>query len=231
MDDGTEHSDGRIATGAEAFLADLASRRYSRRTIDVYRQAIRDFDRLLRDDGAVSGLMLRARGRFDLARAPRAADFDPASSNVRHHPEDAMGNDRTRPDSSLARAHAALEEEHRSLRGLVGRLREVQDAVALVALLDDLHGKLKAHFEREEFPGGLYESMGALGPQHAAQVGELVDQHFRFLSSLRSLAAAAREATAAATAPLLTDAAAFAERLRAHEAAEHRLAEEILAAQ
>jgi hypothetical protein len=160
-----------------------------------------------------------------------AADFDPASSNVRHHPEDAMGNDRTRPDSSLARAHAALEEEHRSLRGLVGRLREVQNAVALVALLDDLHGKLKAHFEREEFPGGLYESMGALGPQHADQIRELVDQHFLFLSGVRSLAEQARTAPAAAGPRLLHAAAALAEELHTHEVAEHRLAEQILAAQ
>ena len=142
-----------------------------------------------------------------------------------------MGNDHTRTDSSLARAHAALEEEHRGLRGLIGRLREVQDTAALIALLDDLHGKLKSHFEREEFPGGLYESMGALGPQHADQVRELVDQHFRFMSLLRSLAAEARRATAASAAPLLRDAAALAERLHTHEVAEHRLANQILAAQ
>jgi hypothetical protein len=142
-----------------------------------------------------------------------------------------MGIDRTRPADSLTRAQAELEEEHASLRSLVGRLREVPDAAALAALLDDLHGKLKAHFEREEFPGGLYESMGALGPRHADTVGLLVDQHFRFLATVRSLATQAHRSTGPDGAKLLQEAATLADQLRAHEAAEHGLATDLLAGQ
>jgi hypothetical protein len=139
-----------------------------------------------------------------------------------------MNNDRPRTDDSLARAQAALEEEHRALRNLVGRLREVADATALVPLLEELHGALKEHFEHEEFPGGLYQSMGALGPRYAAQVRDLVDQHFLLLAAVRGLADQARRASPPASPALLRDAAALAEQLRTHEADENRLAERLL---
>jgi len=127
----------------------------------------------------------------------------------------------------LAAAEAALEAEHLALRGLVGRLREAPDAGTAAGILDELHGKLKAHFEHEEFPDGLYASMGALGPRHAAQIRELVDQHFLLLASVRGLADQARRAAPAATPQILRDAAAIADQLRAHEESEHRLARTI----
>ena len=138
-----------------------------------------------------------------------------------------MGNDQ----NPLARAHHDLVDEHRALRGLLGRLREVRDPGGLTALLDDLHGKLKAHFEHEEFPGGLYASMGVLGPRHANEVRALVDQHFRFLSQVRALADEARRAPAPLDAPILGAAVRLAEQLHSHEATEQRLAEQILAEQ
>jgi hypothetical protein len=140
-----------------------------------------------------------------------------------------MANARTPSADALASAHADLVDEHRALRNLLGRLREIQDPVGLAALLDDLHGKLKAHIEHEEFPGGLYESMGALGPAYANEVRELVDEHFRFLATARSLADEVRRAESPLAPRILNDAAALAEQLHTHEAIEQQLAERILA--
>ena len=139
-----------------------------------------------------------------------------------------MANDRAQTDGPIARARAALDEEHRRLGDLVGRLREVRDPAALAGLLDELHAALKAHFEHEEFPGGLYQSMGALGPRHAELVRDLVDQHFLLLAAVRGLADQARRAGPPTSPALLPDAVALADQLRAHEADENRLAERLL---
>ena len=137
---------------------------------------------------------------------------------------------RTPSGEALAKAHTDLVDEHRALRGLLGRLRELQDPAGLAALLDELHGKLKTHIEHEEFPGGLYESMGALGPRHAHEVRQLVDQHFQFLAKVRSLADEVRGARAPVDERILKDAVGLVEQIHAHEAVETRLAEQILAA-
>ncbi len=130
---------------------------------------------------------------------------------------------------TLATAHADLVGEHRALRGLLDQLREVTDPPALAAVLDELHVKLKAHIQHEEFPGGLYESMGALGPQHAHEVRELVDDHFRVLATVRALADEVRRASAPLDPRVLREAVGLAEQLHTHEAVEQRLAEKILA--
>ena len=138
-----------------------------------------------------------------------------------------MGNDQ----NPLAKAHSDLIDEHRTLRRLLGQLREVKEPAGLAALLDELHGKLRMHIEHEEFPGGLYESMGVLGPRHAHEVRELVDDHFRFLSKVRSLADEVRRAEAPVAARILDEAAGLADQIHSHEAVEQRLAEQILAEQ
>jgi hypothetical protein len=138
-----------------------------------------------------------------------------------------MSQTSSQHDNPLTRARAELEEEHRGLRGLVGQLREAADPTAAAAILDELHGKLKAHFEHEEFPGGLYASMGALGPRHAEEIRDLVDQHFLLLAAVRGLADQARRAPADATPEILHDAVAISDRLRVHEDKEHRLARAI----
>ncbi len=47
MDDKSGHSGRAIAALAREFLADIRSRRYSPRTVEVYGQAVRDFGRFL----------------------------------------------------------------------------------------------------------------------------------------------------------------------------------------
>jgi integrase/recombinase XerD len=47
MDDNRSHSDSGVLVLGEEFLARIDARRYSPRTVEVYRQAIRDFDRFL----------------------------------------------------------------------------------------------------------------------------------------------------------------------------------------
>lgn len=51
MDGTGDHSDSGVVIEAEAFLADIGYRRYSPRSIGLYRQAIRDLDRYLAGRG------------------------------------------------------------------------------------------------------------------------------------------------------------------------------------
>jgi len=71
-----------------------------------------------------------------------------------------MAHDQLQKAASLARAKAELEEEHRGLRRLIGRLREEHDTTALVAAIENLHDKLRAHFQHEEFPAGSTRRWG-----------------------------------------------------------------------
>jgi hemerythrin-like domain-containing protein len=129
--------------------------------------------------------------------------------------------------AALAHARAALVDEHQMLKAIVGRLREARDAAGLVAVLDELHPRLKEHFSHEEFPNGLYESMGALASAHAGEVRDLVDEHFQLLSAVHSLAGEARRVKEGEAKALLQRAAAIADRLRAHEEKELQLAESL----
>lgn len=119
---------------------------------------------------------------------------------------------------SPARAAVALGREHAELKGLWGRLKTAKNPQALLPVLDELHPRLREHFEHEELPGGLYDTLGA----RSAEVRDLVDDHFVLLSAVRGLCAEAR--SPAAGQRLLKEAAAVAERLRSHEQKELQLA-------
>jgi hypothetical protein len=132
-----------------------------------------------------------------------------------------MTQERSR--DNVGHAQGELEGEHRELRGLVARLREARDVGELLPALELLHPALSAHFAHEEFPGGLYEAMGALGAAHSSAVRELVDDHYLFLAAVRGLTAAVRHHREGPIDDLLRQAAALATRLRAHEDKESAL--------
>ncbi|HEY3359523.1 MAG TPA: hemerythrin domain-containing protein [Polyangia bacterium] len=127
--------------------------------------------------------------------------------------------------AALDKARHDLDDEHQQLRRIVGRMREARDTATLAAALDELHPRLKEHFAHEEFPNGLYHSMGALARDHAAEVRELVDEHFQLLSAVRGLADEARRHQGGGPEGLLRNAGAIADRLRAHEEKELKLAD------
>jgi hypothetical protein len=124
----------------------------------------------------------------------------------------------------LEQARHELAAEHRGLAELMTRVRQAQEAGTLATVLEELHGRLKEHFAHEEFPGGLYQSMGALAPEYAPAIRDLVDEHFQVLASIRSLTAKARGPWPSSAAELLGEVAALIDRLSAHEAKEMRLA-------
>lgn len=118
-----------------------------------------------------------------------------------------------------------LKNEHAEILGHVQAMLDAPDTAALLPILETLHGVLMRHFAHEEYPDGLYHSMGALTSEHRKDLRELVDDHFVILSTLRGMI---ERAKLQRTETLAADVQALSERLRAHETHEHALAASLI---
>jgi hypothetical protein len=122
-----------------------------------------------------------------------------------------------------------LEQEHRELMVLVERVRALRSTVDLVPLLEELHTSLIKHFSHEQFPGGLYECMGAYGSRYHEELKILVRDHCVILSAVRGLLERARNAGRPDDLALLAEVAGILRHLHDHERREHALADKLMA--
>jgi hypothetical protein len=129
----------------------------------------------------------------------------------------------------IKRIYRELADEHRRIMALVEQLSRHRSLLQLAPMLEELHSLLINHFAREQFPGGLYESLGGFGSEHHLELRELVSEHCLILSSLRGVLERTRLAGAADAPTVLHEVAAVVENLRRHEHKEHALAEKLLA--
>ncbi len=130
----------------------------------------------------------------------------------------------TYDDGSIGAAEAQLRSEHRELNAMLKRAVETASAETLTSLLRGLHTELHQHFANEEYPGGLYERMGVLGPRFRDEVRHLVDDHYKILGSIREMSD--RAEAGEAPAELVEELMALVEWMREHEDREHRMAVE-----
>lgn len=112
---------------------------------------------------------------------------------------------------------------------LVGRIRNHHGLSGLAPLLEQLHKMLITHFSHEQFPGGLYECMGAYGSLHHPELKVLIEDHCTILSSVRGLLEQTRVAEQQHEAALLDAVAEVLSRLDDHEQREHALADKLMA--
>ena len=110
---------------------------------------------------------------------------------------------------------------------LVERIRNLRSVIGLAPLLDELHTSLIRHFSREQFPGGLYECMGAYGSHHHEDLKVLVNDHCVILSAVRGVLEHARAANAHDEPALLAEVGEVLARLLDHEQREHALADKL----
>ena len=132
--------------------------------------------------------------------------------------------------SDIERSYRALAEEHRDIMSLVHRLEQHRSLVQLVPMLEQLHALLINHFAHEQFPGGLYESLGAYGSAYHDELRVLVNEHCTILSSVRGVLERARLANETQAAEILNEVATVIKSLHQHEHREHTLAEKLLRA-
>lgn len=130
--------------------------------------------------------------------------------------------------AGIDRARAALAEEHRSVMSLIDRIEGAGDAIGLEVLLGELHDVLVDHFAHEQFPGGLYEQLGAYGAEHHDAIRALIGDHCRILVTMGRLV----ERTRAAGRPdagTLEEVRGVVAAIRAHEEREHALTRRLAA--
>lgn len=128
----------------------------------------------------------------------------------------------------LTAVYRELAGEHAELMALVARIDAHPRLPGLLPLLESLHEMLIHHFAHEQFPGGLYESLGAYGSEHHEEIRALVGEHCAILSEVRGLLENTRAAGPAAGPDLLARRDAVLALVRAHEGREHRLADRLL---
>jgi hypothetical protein len=121
-----------------------------------------------------------------------------------------------------------LAEEHRELMVLVDRVGALHSIIGLTPLLEKLHTSLIKHFSREQFPGGLYECMGAYGSHHHDELKILVRDHCTILSAVRGLLERSRTVDQQGQTQLLTEVAEVLAHLHTHERREHALADKLM---
>jgi len=126
-------------------------------------------------------------------------------------------------------AHDALAEEHAQIMALLDVLQDAPDPSRRVKLLEELHTRLVKHFAHEQFPGGIYESMGAFGPRWHEDLRELIRDHCLILSEARAVLERARVSTPHTQDAIQAAVIALIKQLSTHERKEHHLAERLRA--
>lgn len=129
---------------------------------------------------------------------------------------------------TFEQVYAELEQEHRELMALVERIRRIRGTIGLVPLLEELHTLLIRHFSREQFPGGLYECMGAYGSHHHEELKVLVRDHCNILSAVRGLLERMRAADPRDEKARLDALGDVLDQLHDHEHREHALADKLM---
>ena len=125
--------------------------------------------------------------------------------------------------SLLSQAHTELADEHQAIMALVEQIGGTHEVVALPPLLEALHDSLIDHFAHEQFPGGLYECMGAYDARYHEDIRELVREHCVLLSTIRGLVERSQWVARDEETKLLNDVSGFVSALESHERKEHRL--------
>lgn len=129
--------------------------------------------------------------------------------------------------NSLARAEAALRDDHRRLAKLANLLQAAKDLPALLSAAEELRQALMLHFAQEEHPGGLCDSLKFCVPQHRTELAQLMEDHRDITVSVWQLCQRAR-APKARFQVLRKEAAQFVKKLHHHEKREHEMAHRAL---
>ncbi len=130
---------------------------------------------------------------------------------------------------SFEQVYNELEAEHRELMVLVERVRGFRSIIGLAPVLEELHTSLIKHFSHEQFPGGMYECMGAYGSRYHDELKVLVRDHCVILSAVRALLEHTRIAERTDEPALLAEVAEVLNHLHEHERREHALADRLMA--
>ena len=125
--------------------------------------------------------------------------------------------------ATIEQAETQLRDEHKGIHVAAAELMTIKDAPTLVDRLNNLHALLRNHFAHEEFPGGLYDLMGACSLQFRQEVRELIGEHYEVLSTVLSLSKRLQLEGQDGVSDAIQDVAAVVDIVRGHEKREHEM--------
>ena len=114
-------------------------------------------------------------------------------------------------------AHRAIEEDHRVLRDLLGRIETSADLCALRELMHEIRPLLVAHFQRVEDDTGFPDIVRDHVPSSQHVLDELITEHRAILDGVSDLERRIHELLEGPAARLFREGVELAERLRDHE--------------
>lgn len=127
----------------------------------------------------------------------------------------------------LKYVYTELRDEHATLMGLIDQLSAQERIADLLPILEELHDLLIRHFAHEQFPGGLYESMGINGSRYHDDLKVLVEDHCVILTAVRGLLERARISSVQTHKSVLSLRDEVVAKIRDHEKREHALVDKV----
>lgn len=119
--------------------------------------------------------------------------------------------------------HREIEQEHRMLREILGRLVAADEIAHIHPLLAELRALLVSHFAREEAEDGFYRVVEESGPHLLTQVQVVLDEHPVFLADVDRLLGDVDACVKGPVAKIRKGIESLAEDLHSHEAKENEL--------
>jgi hypothetical protein len=116
-----------------------------------------------------------------------------------------------------------IEQEHRMLGEILGKLVASDEITRLRPLLGDLRGLLVSHFAREEAEDGFYRMVEESGPHLLPKVQSILDEHETFLTDVDRLINEVDATLAGPVARIRRGIRTLAGGLETHEAQESEL--------
>jgi hypothetical protein len=134
-----------------------------------------------------------------------------------------MTKDPTPVEQPARSAERQVEEEHRRIKQLLGRLDKTSDLRLMVPLLQELRILLVEHFEQEEAADGFPMMIADPAPHHARILDQLFQEHKTILVNLDDLIEKALFCLDGPLAQVRHGVSDLCGQLRAHEATETEL--------
>lgn len=118
-----------------------------------------------------------------------------------------------------------VDEDHRQLIPMITELEQSRDPEDIRRRLETLRPWLERHFEEEEQPNGMFESIERVDPRHSQDLKSLVHEHHAMIEQVGQLAelAKATEAGQPLHQQLINSVRDFVHLVREHEIVENQL--------
>ena len=142
-----------------------------------------------------------------------------------------MDQEKAEPRHPITPMVSRIVDTHRQIRSDLEVLEKSDEVSEIRIVVDGLPELLRAHFDEEEKPGGLFDELATLRPVFDSQIKYLLGEHQEIMEAIEGLRRQFQEADDVSDAGVLEQrhdhirmsAVAFVQLIRHHERIESRL--------